>query len=700
MSSDELPPPGGEPGDADAHALSQPAEAPRATATSRFALLPEASRAATLLAAVGASAVLGAYLLANLATVPEIVRENAIAWETRKVLAGCVGVAAALGALAPLLVWCVRPGLCPRVESIARRLAPIVPLSFVPALAHWGTWKERPLAQLALLGVLMIGLHRAVLVATGEPRIVRRWPGEAFFVRLAGTRAFAHVPTGLVFLGAAGYAAYFGFYTIQAHRHGQTLAYDLAIFDNLHWQAVNGGGFLHSSPAATAATGPDMSHFGRHATFLVYVFAPIYALHPNAETLLALQAALLGGGAIPLYFLARRKTSAWVACLLAYAYLLYAPLHGSNSYDFHYLSTAPIFVFALAWAIEHGNEWAIAITTLLTLACREDVALAVGILGAYYVLTGRKPRLGLGLVAAGAGTFALLKFVLMPMTPGAESFSRIYEDLVPEGGHEFRGVLTTLITNPVFAFGFVPTVPKIVHLLQVMLPVALLPLRRPIGYLFCLPGLVFNLLSTDFGPSIALSFQYTAFWTPYVFVATVFILGDDFADASRAAHRRRVALLCALALGAWGVSYQHGGILQQHTLGSGFRPHFVFHPTAEMREDRELRDAMIATIPRDASAGGTEPVVPHLSNRKYAFTLRAGIFDAEYLLLKRRALSDIERRTVGRLLTRGEVGLEAMNRGYVLLRRGAPTAENPRVHRVLLGRPMSEAARARFEAQP
>ena len=55
--------------------------------------------------------------------------------------------------------------------------------------------------------------------------------------------------------------------------------------------------FLKSSPA----TGPEGTHFVRHATLIAYVFAPIYALAQRAETLLVLQATLLGSAVIPLF---------------------------------------------------------------------------------------------------------------------------------------------------------------------------------------------------------------------------------------------------------------------------------------------------------------------------------------------------------------------------------------------------------------
>src|SRR4030095_10910636 len=216
--------------------------------------------------------------------------------------------------------------------------------------------------------------------------------------------------------------------------------------------------------------------------------------------------------------------------------------HGANLYDFHFLSMSPLFIFCLAHALETRSRTWLVLSTLLTLACREDVAIAVAVLGAYHVLANRRVRAGAVLLGIGVAWFALMKFVLMPLATSGASYAEIYQGLLPEGETTFGGVMKTLLSNPVFVLGSRLTAPKLEYALLILAPLAFVPLRRPLGALFLLPGVLFTLLSTDYAPAISIGFQYTAFWSPYVFVAAVLLLSpDSFAGA--ATRERSVSLL-------------------------------------------------------------------------------------------------------------------------------------------------------------
>lgn len=575
-----------------------------------------------------------------------------------------------------------------------RRLSPAIPLALAPALLSWRAWEKREVS-FALAAVALGLLFKKTLAVAGEmPPLLSREPGLlGRWRRFAETRAGRALPFALVACGALGYAVYFSAFTILGHKNGLTAGYDLGIFDNLHWHIVNRGDFLVSS----TGMGPDGgSHFGRHATFFAYAIAPIYALFPGPETLLAIQATLLGFAALPLYGFARHHLSPWGAALLSFAYLLYPPLHGSNLYDFHFLSLTPLFAFALAWAIERGKRpWIIA-AVVLTLSVREDAAVIVAVLGVWQLLS-RRVRLGLALVAAGAAYFGLMKFVLMPLSAGGATFSGMYRELVPPGGHGFGGVLETLLSNPAYAFKVATTTAKLRYALLIMAPLSFAPLRRPLGALFIFPGVLFTLLSSK-PPVVSLGFQYTAFWTPYLFVAAALLLGANaFADPDEGDRRRRSrAWLGGLALASLLCSYQYGAVLQRHTAGGGFHRRYRFTTTAADLEMRRDRADIIARLPGDASVSASKFVVPHLSQRDSAYDFRFGPYDAEYILMSVRPPDRRERRTSKRALTSGEFGVVAENQRFVLLRRGAPTGDNERIFERIFERPMKPSERRRL----
>jgi len=598
---------------------------------------------------------------------------NSLDRTDRRLLLGIAFALAGLSLLATLTLLGLRKLSVARLRSVARRLGPLLPLCLVPLLVHWEIWARRPMEFLLLSLALGWAFRRALQVALAEPPL-SQWAAPGAWL---ASRSWArHVPLLLVVAGGLGYAIYFSYFTTLAHYNGHTRSYDLAIFDNLFWNIVHGGSFLESSPAM----GPDGSHYGRHATLIAYLFAPLYALDPRAETLLIIQATLLGLAAIPLFAFARRRIGPAGATALAFLYLLYPPLHGSNLSDFHFLTLAPFFVFALVYAIESERRWLIVLTTVVTLAVREDVALAVAILGVWQILERRRARLGVILLAVGGAYFALTKFVLMPMAEGGSSFERIYQNLVPEGEQGLGWVVGTLLSNPFYGFVTMLTWQKLLYALQIMVPLLFLPLRRPLGILFVLPGL-FLTLSSNHVPVISIAFQYTAFWTPYLFIACVVVL------ASQSSIDRR-AWLAAILLTGIACSYQFGAILQRNTASGGFDSPYCFATTADDRMHREARGEIVALLPRDAAVAASETVVPHVSNRSRAYTLRNGIHDAEYILV---ALYENVAREQLRLklpLRRGEFGVIEVNRDFALLGRGASTERNPQLYRRIFGKPM------------
>jgi uncharacterized membrane protein len=645
----------------------------------RLAPLADALAGAGLLLASGGAAGLA---LATHALVPDgsafVLENRAPAAVRAGLLASALGAALALAA-APVLAWLAGRSSAARLRATGARLCPLLPAGLAGLLLGPATWSQARLAHLlgcALLAALAVACLRARALA--EPLGCERRLAAALAPRLAPlARALAGrraLPLLVVVAAAAGYAAWFSRLTLEAHWNGHTRAYDLAIFDNLMWNLVHGGDFLVSTPAG----GGEHSHFGRHATLLAYALAPFYALRQSAENLLVLQALLLGFAAVPLFGFARRQLGPWGACALALAYLLYPPLHGSNLYDFHFLTISPFFVLCVAHALETRSRAWLALSTGLALACREDVALLVAVLGAHHVLASRRTTAGLVLAALGGAWFVATKFVLMPLASTGGIYSDIYQGLVPEGASGFGAVLQTLLVNPGFVLGTLLTATKLEYALLILAPLAFVPLRRASGAVFLLPGVLFTLLSTDYPPTVSIGFQYTAFWTPLLFLAAALLLREDaFSGAS--AHAARAGWLGAFALLALVCSVQYGAIFQQRTASGGFHDPFPFETTPLDLERRRLRAEVLRALPPDARVAASEAVAPHVSNRAVAYTLREGVRDAEYVVFAWVPEAPGEHAIVRALLLSGRFGVLASNPYYALLRRGGPTALNARL---------------------
>ena len=510
----------------------------------------------------------------------------------------------------------------------------------------------------------------------------RRWLGgfnaAALSVASMVRASPRQVPLVIVCVACAGYATFFSYYTVVHHRNVLTASLDMGLEDNLVWNVAHHSSLLFkSSPHA----GPNGSHFGHHATWFSFLLAPIYSLRPNAETLLIIQAILFGGAALPLYLLGQRLVSQWLACLVALAYILYPGLHGSNLYDFHYLPLGPFFLwFTLYFADKRRWVWA-TLFALLSLSVREDVAAGLAGLGGLLLLSGRRPLAGSLLCVLGAGYFLFMKGVVMHHAMGGgDAFVHQYRLLIPAEDNSFAGVVKTILSNPIFTLDTLLERQKLVYLIQIMLPLAFVPLLRPFGVWASLIGFVFTLLSTKYPPQLMISFQYTAYWTAQLFPAA--LLSFRWIDRVAAVNGRAGAAwksswIAAFAVATILTSYQYGALLQHNTTWGGFGPYHFGTDAGDLKRREELRP-LLDLLPATAKVAACENVVPQLSNRADAYTLRLSVYDADYVLFRLPA-PQFERENVLEALQSRRYGVLKESGEFVLAKRGYSTSNNLRI---------------------
>jgi uncharacterized membrane protein len=591
-------------------------------------------------------------------------------------------------ALVCLLVVACLPSLRALVHLMARRAAPLILLAFFPTLFNWRLWVDREMPHL-LYAFTVVGLTKWLVrysfdaPALGDC-VPRSWMG---FVRSARNilRDWACVwralprqlPLVVVLVACAIYTAFFSYHTIVHHRNALSSSLDLGLEDNLVWNVLHRAPLFKSSPLG----GPHSSHLGFHATWFSFVIAPFYALRPNAETLLIVQAFLFGSAALPLYLFGQRLVSKWLACLIALAYVLYPGLHGSNLYDFHYLPLGPFFLWFTIYFADKRRWTLMLVFALLSLSVREDVAAGLAGLGGLILLSGRRPVAGAVLLILGAAYFVFMKGVVMHHAMGGgDAFVHQYRLLIPEDDNTFVGVVKTIMSNPIFTLETLLERQKLIYLVEIMLPLAFVPLLRPLGLWASAVGFVFTLLSTKYQPQIMISFQYTAYWTAQLFPATLF----NFRWMDRVAainERRGIAWkwswVAALAVGTAAMSYQYGALIQHNTAWGGFGPYHFGTDATDLKRRADLRP-LLALIPPTAKVVACENVVPQLSNRPDAYTLRLSVYDADYILFHLPA-PQFERENVLDALQSRRFGIVKESGEYVLAKRGFSTSENLRI---------------------
>jgi uncharacterized membrane protein len=541
---------------------------------------------------------------------------------------------AAAGAGA-LFVWAIALLLRRRRETLRAAvwsgtiLSPLLVAPFVVALWDWRAFEGRPV--LVLTAVLIVGLLFARAVAASYLQAIERPPSWLVGLRESARRLPRWLPPLLLVVMVLGFGAYMAVFGLINHYRLQTTSYDLAIFDNMVWRLARGHWFS-STPAFGRIGG---NHIQRHATFAAYLFVPFYILRQNADTLIVLQAFVTGATMIPLYLLARRHLgSPWQAVAICACFGLYAPMHGPLFYDFHFLTLSPFFVVWTIYLFESGSTAGLIAVGTIAMLTREDISPGLAMMALGYLLGGKRPRAAvLGGAIAGV-YFVLVKFVVMPHSgPHGETatFVDMYSDLAPSGEFTLGGVLRTLLTSPLFALNTMLKAEKLAYVLQVAVPVLFLPFRHRRTWLPFISAAMLTVVASNEHAS-EIFFQYTAHWTPYVFAGAVIALGA-WRKSGLEGRARAAGALAGVCLASVLASYHAGALFQHHTFRGGFRPVQFEWTRADAAQLADFR-ALSKQIPKNASVVATESEVPQLSARSDAYTMRIGVDNADYILVR------------------------------------------------------------------
>jgi len=210
--------------------------------------------------------------------------------------------------------------------------------------------------------------------------------------------------------------------------------------------------------------------------------------------------------------------------------------------------------------------------------------------------------------------------------------------------------------------------------MKILAPVLLLPFRHARTWLLLVPAALFTLLSTGYQPVVQTSFQYTSYWTAYLFVAGAIVLASW---KRRPDGKPRIAAaLAAMVVTSTAMSYNHGAIFQHNTFQGGFR-HVVFDKSVEDIKNHNDFYALVAMIPPKVSVTATETEAAHVSSREDCFTMRMGYQDADYLLLSiAEARGGESRDAMVAALATSNYGLVDSRGNFQLWRKGYSQARN------------------------
>ncbi|NIO20594.1 MAG: DUF2079 domain-containing protein [Candidatus Aenigmarchaeota archaeon] len=261
-----------------------------------------------------------------------------------------------------------------------------------------------------------------------------------------------------------------------------------------------------------------------HFYMVFWVLLPAYFVFPNPLTLLFLQTSFLAIGAIPIYLLARDKLNSKLAgIILAVCYLLYPALQNINLFEFHAVALAVPFLLWSFYFMEKNDMKKSLVFIVLSMMCKETVALAVILMGFYALIKNKNEKLGMTIIFLGSFWAFFSLFVMFPYTYDGRPYFNAWAWRWGHIGETAPDVAVNFIKDPIYPLAYdLPA--KVEYLIALFSPLGFLSLLSPGTMLIVIHELILHLSSGKY-PMYYLN-HYTAVLIPFIFISA--ILGIRF----------------------------------------------------------------------------------------------------------------------------------------------------------------------------
>lgn len=504
-------------------------------------------------------------------------------------------------------------------------------------------------------------------------------------------KALLHEKYGVLIVLAlmAAYSVFFSALSIQRHNTFRTYASDLGQMDQALWNTLHGHLLEDTRQDPNGNTARQAPRLTDHVEPIFLPISLVYLVYDGVEAILVLQSMAIALGALPLFWIARRRLKRdWAAVVFAAVYLLFPALQAANLAEFHAVTFAPAPLLLAYNYAEQGAWRRFALFALIALAVKEDMALLVFAMAAWAALrqqttddgqriaglparstvrvfrwTVRVEPIPAAIALVSLLWFAVALLVIVPnFSPRGES---VYIGRYPEMS---RDPLRLLAAVPRFIGGmFVPE--KIAYVLKLLASVGFVALLDPLALLLGSPPLVLNLLST-YEAQYSGTYHYSAPVAPYFVLAAI-----GGAGVLSGFLRRRFGLRHSLAL----VTVPVFLVVLGYQAIAGYTPIGGAFVWPESTPHQQLLARFTSEVPPDVPVSTTKTLFPHLSHRRFLYRFPT-IENAEYILLdvsQSISANPVDFAVNYRDALAQGFGIRDAVDGYILLQRGAPQKELP-----------------------
>ncbi|MBI2864684.1 MAG: DUF2079 domain-containing protein [Chloroflexi bacterium] len=461
------------------------------------------------------------------------------------------------------------------------------------------------------------------------------------------------------------YALTFALLSIQQHDGFGTNAFDLGNMDQAVWNTANGRWFHFTNWQG------GHSRLAAHVEPILLPISLLYMVASSPKTLLVLQSVVISLGALPAFWLARKKlANDFAAVTFASAYLLAPELEAANLADFHAVSLSAAFLLFAFYFVDQRRYVLFSVFALFAMSTKEEIPLVVLVMGLYVVFAQKKPRLGWAIAGFSFIWFIVAFFVIIPhFNPlKASPYLTRYDYM----GSSPRQILFDFVFNPGKTIETLADPMKLDYLRTMLQPVLYLSLLSPTSFALAIPDLGINLLS-NFQQMYSGGAHYSSAVIPAVIISA--ILG--LANAQRFVRAFSEAL-------AQPITYVLSGLVLILSI-SGYYQGVVL-PLSDhfpvVTSHNRLAQEFIKRIPQDKGVSAGSTLNPHVSQRERLYLFPDGLDDADYVFLDVTASphpkdEGSQYTEIQKLLRSGKWGVEAAKDGYLLLSREATTTQLP-----------------------
>ncbi|HET8912524.1 MAG TPA: DUF2079 domain-containing protein, partial [Ktedonobacteraceae bacterium] len=331
------------------------------------------------------------------------------------------------------------------------------------------------------------------------------------------------ITQAVVLLAMLAYILYFSFFLINKHNAFRTNGEDLGIMDQAIWSLLHGSLFNQTICNPLTDTNcyglGGISRFAIHYEPILFPISLIYLVWANPIVLMVFQVLVVASGALPAFWLARlRLRNNWAAVAFPLLYLLYPAQQYAVNFDFHAVTlTISLLLFAL-YFLYTRKTISFFIFIVLCLACKEEIAGVVLMLGLWTIILQRRYRVGLGLIVLALLWTGLGLLVVHYASPLGHSLLASRYAYLGTGPLQ---IAKYILSHPISLLQqHLWEGSHRLYLVKLLEPAGLLPLFAPWALILALPTLALNLLSST--PNMySGDFQYSAEIIPILIFSAI-----------------------------------------------------------------------------------------------------------------------------------------------------------------------------------